>query len=375
MPTYKEALKKLSKRKRRPAVARRKKSVGGKSSRRLKKSVRKAKPKRRVVKKRKSIKKKKIVRKSRPKKGRGPSTTRKKRVSGKKPVKKKVKKVKPKKRTIRKKVVKKRKSIKRRRLAKKKRVVRKKPIKKRRSAIKRKAIRKKKVFKKTRPKRKALRRARKKRPVRLRVYVGKGILDQLFESQAKVKLLKFFFRSPGELFQPKEIFKRLRSNVALLRQEMRKLEKLGLIKQKRVWLTFEKKRGGIRKEKKLVWYLDPNFDFFSELRNLVLKSAIASKNELVERAKKTGNIKLLVLTGVFTGDETARADLLIVGDKINQRRLSNFIKDLESEVGKEINCAVMTSKEFDYRYDMYDRFVRDLLEGKCDILLKRLELW
>lgn len=321
MPTYKEALKKLSKRKQRSRTPRRKSKVSREGSRRLKKSVKRRKP----VKPR----------------------TRKKRVSGKKIVK----------RTRRKPKVSRR---------------ARKPVKRKKPVKKRKPVKKKKIIKK---KRAARRKPKRKKVYKPRIYIGKGTLDQLFESQAKVKLLKFFFRSPGQVFQPKEIFKRLRSNVALLRQEMRKLEKLGLIKQKRVWLTFEKKRGGIRKEKKLVWYLNPNFDFFSELKNLVLKSAIASKNELVERAKKTGNIKLLVLTGVFTGDETARADLLIVGDKINQRKLSNFIKDLESEVGKEINCAVMTSKEFDYRYDMYDRFVRDLLEGKCDILVKRIELW
>ena len=88
-----------------------------------------------------------------------------------------------------------------------------------------------------------------------------------------------------------------------------------------------------------------------------------------------GNVKLLVLTGVFTGDETARADLLIVGDKINQRKLNNFIKEVEAEVGKEVNCVVMSAKEFNYRYDMYDRFVRDLLNGKCEILLKKIDLW
>ncbi len=350
MPTYKEALKKLSKRKQRSRTPRRKSKVSGKGSRRLKKSVKKVKPKRRVIKKRK------------PATAKSPASTQ--RGEQKRQNRKKVSAAL---RRSRRKATKFHASaVARKVLRKKKPVKRKKPVKKR------KPVKKKKIIKK---KRAARRKARRKKVSRPRIYIGKGTLDQLFESQAKVKLLKFFFRSPGQIFQPKEIFKRLRSNVALLRQEMRKLEKLGLIKQKRVWLTFEKKRGGIKKEKKLVWYLNPNFDFFSELRNLVLKSAITSKNELVEKAKKTGNIKLLVLTGVFTGDETARADLLIVGDKINQRKLSNFIKDLESEVGKEINCAVMTSKEFDYRYDMYDRFVRDLLESKCDILLKKLELW
>lgn len=265
-----------------------------------------------------------------------------------------VKKVKP----VKRKLVKKRKII-------KKRVVRKQKPKK---IVKRKkVVKRKRVIKKRKPMRKKV--------VKPRVYVGKGTLDQLFESQAKVKLLRFFFRNAEEIFQLKDIFKRLRTSPALLRQEMKKLENLGLIKQKKAWLTFEKKRGGTRKEKKTVYYLNLGFDFFNELRDLILKSTIASKSDLVEKARKLGNIKLLVLAGIFTGDATAKADLLIVGDKISHKKLNNFIKDIEAEVGKQINCAVLMTKEFNYRYDMYDRFVRDLLDSNCEILIKKVELW
>lgn len=244
-------------------------------------------------------------------------------------------------------------------------------------AKRKKIVRKVKPKSRPKPKKRVIKRkpAKKRRSVKSRPYIGKGVLDQLFESQAKVKLLRFFFRNIENVFEPKEIFKKLRSNTSFIRQEIKKLEKLGLLKQKKAWLTFEKKRGGIRKELKKVFYIDPSFDFFDELRRLVLKSAVTSKSDLADNARKVGNIRLLVLTGVFTGDETAKADLLIVGDKINQRKLSSFIKDLEAEVGKEVNCAVLTTKEFNYRYDMYDRFVRDLLNTKCEILIRKLELW
>jgi len=234
----------------------------------------------------------------------------------------------------------------------------------------------KRVLKRKKPaKRKRIRRRKRTKISKPRVYIGKGILEQLFESQPKVKLLKFFFRNSKDVFQPKQIFRRLRSNISILRRELNKLEDIGVIKQKKAWLTFSKKRGGVKKEKRLVYYLNPGFDFVNELRNLILKSTVASKDDLVNSARKLGNIKLFLLAGVFTGDESSRADLLIVGDKINHRKLNNFLKDLEAEVGKELNCAVMTSKEFNYRYDMYDRFVRDLLTGKSEILINRVNLW
>jgi len=205
--------------------------------------------------------------------------------------------------------------------------------------------------------------------------VGKGLLEQLFESQPKIKILKFFFRNYQENFTLKEVLRRLRTNAFLIRRELSKLEKLGLIRQRKVWLSFEKKRGGVRKEQKIVFGINVDFDFFNELKNLILKSTIASKDELMSKTKKIGNIKILALSGIFTGDETAKADILIVGDKINPRKLNTFIKDLEAEVGKELNCAAMTTREFNYRYDMYDRFVRDLLTGKSEILINRINLW
>jgi len=35
----------------------------------------------------------------------------------------------------------------------------------------------------------------------------------------------------------------------------------------------------------------------------------------------------------------------------------------------------MNKKEFDYRYDMYDRFVRDLINDRGDVLIKKVTLW
>ena len=205
--------------------------------------------------------------------------------------------------------------------------------------------------------------------------MGKGLLEQLFESQPKVKVLKFFFRNHADSFTLKDIFKRLRMNMSLVRRELNLLEKFGLLKEKKVWLSFQKKRGGTRKEQKLVYYINTGFDFFNELKNLILKSTIASRDELITNVKKIGSIKVLALAGIFTGDETAKADILIVGDKINPRKLNTFIKDLEAEVGKELNCAAMSTREFNYRYDMYDRFVRDLIAGKSEILINRINLW
>ena len=221
--------------------------------------------------------------------------------------------------------------------------------------------------KKTRQKvaRRPIRRARQNAKLlsrRPKNIVGKGTLEQLFESLAKVKLMKFFFRNSIDTFQVREILKMVRTNKSAVKQEIKKLEKIGLIESR-------------KKQGRIVYSLNNNFDFLEELKNLILKSTISSKSELINNVRKIGNIKLLVLGGIFRNNEADEADILIVGDKINARKLTTFTKDLEAEVGKELNCATMSAKEFNYRYDMYDRFVRDLINENKDVLINKLNLW
>ena len=72
--------------------------------------------------------------------------------------------------------------------------------------------------------------------------------------------------------------------------------------------------------------------------------------------------------------DNSHADLLVVGDKIKSAKFDRFLKELEAEVGREINCALMTTKEFYYRYNMYDRFVRDILDFKHEKLINKLKI-
>jgi len=174
--------------------------------------------------------------------------------------------------------------------------------------------------------------------------------------------MKFFFRNDDDAFWFKDILKMLRVNALTVRREMKKLEKVGIVKK-------------TRKQNKIAYILNAEFDFLKELKDLILKSTISSKQDLINNIRKTGNIKLLVLAGIFRGKDSSEADLLVVGDKINQRKFSAFLKDLEAEVGKELNCALMSAKEFNYRYDMYDRFVRDLISENSDVLINKLNLW
>ncbi len=135
----------------------------------------------------------------------------------------------------------------------------------------------------------------------------------------------------------------------------------------------DRRRGVQRRDAR--YTLNSDFEFLYELRDLILKPSPAEKARLIESIAKLGRIKLAIVAGVFMNRESpdpSIADLFIVGDDINPRRLRLFLKSLEAEVGKEIKFAVMDKEEFRYRLGMFDRFIRVLLEGPHEKIINKL---
>ncbi|OGN03817.1 MAG: hypothetical protein A2831_01800 [Candidatus Yanofskybacteria bacterium RIFCSPHIGHO2_01_FULL_44_17] len=136
-----------------------------------------------------------------------------------------------------------------------------------------------------------------------------------------------------------------------------------------------KKRMAGAVNKRPTYVLNTEFGSFYELRDLILKSLPAEKHSMIDRINKIGKIRLAIISGVFINKESPDplvADLLMVGDYIDSRRLRYFLKALEAEVGKEIKYSVMDKEEFRYRLAMFDRFIRVLLEGPHEKLINKL---
>ncbi|HZZ99265.1 MAG TPA: hypothetical protein VFK07_00955 [Candidatus Paceibacterota bacterium] len=124
--------------------------------------------------------------------------------------------------------------------------------------------------------------------------------------------------------------------------------------------------------------LNPSFEFFSELRALILKSSPAEKEAMIRRVSNLGRVRLALISGIFLsnpGDGNqydAPADLFVVGDEIDRKKLRNFLATLEAETGTEIKFTLMDREEFNYRYSMFDRFVRVLLEGPHEKIINKI---
>lgn len=198
------------------------------------------------------------------------------------------------------------------------------------------------------------------------------ILEKLFDSPAKVKLLKLFLRNVDANFTLKDIVSRTQITSGMAKKELEKLKSIELIKQKTARIKYG---AGNKKTKKIaVFGTNTGFIFYSELKSLVLKSNPASEEKMKKDIAGLGKVKLAVLSGIFNNNDASRVDLLLVGNGINNIKFKRFLKRLEAEVGKEIRYVILTLDEFNYRMDMFDRFLRDILETSHKKIINKLKI-
>ncbi len=206
------------------------------------------------------------------------------------------------------------------------------------------------------------------------------ILEKLFGSNARVRLMRLFLMNPEMVFERTEILRRSRVNAAAVRKEIRLFEDVGLIKKRNI-LKMDAEDVPVKKKKKTLtkksvqgYGLNTAFPFLVPLRGLVTEIALG-KQDLAARFKNIGTVKLVIVAGIFIDDEDSRVDLLVVGDKLKKPNLDMTIKKLEAELGKELRFGVLTTEEFTYRLGIYDKFIRDILDYQHLVVINKLNIF
>lgn len=209
-------------------------------------------------------------------------------------------------------------------------------------------------------------------------------LGKLFGSNARVKILKLFLINPDNKYYIRQLARQLKLQVNSVRRELENLEELGVLISGSVIGERENDHSGegdgktissnmtgrfsineTPSEKGEKKYYKANIDFilFEEIKSLIIKAQVLYGEDFFNNLKKVGNVRLLILTGKFVNDLSSPVDLLIVG-RVNKIKLLKLIKDLEKELGREINFTLMDMREFKYRRDITDVFLYSILEGK-----------
>ncbi len=205
-----------------------------------------------------------------------------------------------------------------------------------------------------------------------------NVLEKLFGSAARVKILRLFLLNPEDMFEPKEISRRCRVSPKIAGKEISFLKKIGFIEQrsKSVDELVKLKKGKLKNKKKKIsgLALRKDFPLLYALKNLILSVDPVNKGKMIKALKGLGKIKLIVFSGIFINSDDSRVDLLLVGDSVRKGALEKVLRKFEAEIGKNINYAFFGTKEFLYRLGMYDRFIRDVLDYPHEKILNKLNI-
>lgn len=189
------------------------------------------------------------------------------------------------------------------------------------------------------------------------------MIDQLFGSKTRVKLLYLFLNNPSRPFYVREITRKIGEQINSVRRELANLLSIGII-------TSDSQNNRLYYEVNQKYtYYKPLRDIFSAMAEDVPISKESDPNQ--RRFRELGSVKLAYLLGRFVQDATMNLDLLIVGD-LNRAKLRKLISGLEAEEGRELNYATMTEQEFHYRRDINDRFLADILDAKKSVVIDEI---
>lgn len=186
-------------------------------------------------------------------------------------------------------------------------------------------------------------------------------LAKLFGSAARVKLLRLFLFNDDLTFLAATAAFRARLTKDAARRELTQLVNAGILR---------KKAG----KSPVAYMADKRFPHYDALKVFLRTTTDISDAAIINSLKKAGTVKLVVLSGLFTGALESKVDVLIVGDRLEERPLATAIHALEAELGREIRFACFTSEQFKYRLGVYDRLLRDVFDYPNRVILDRIGL-
>jgi len=178
------------------------------------------------------------------------------------------------------------------------------------------------------------------------------MIDNLFNTKLKKALLGVFFGNSKRSFSIDELRFLTKGSRAAIAEAVREFAHADLLE------AAQNKKG------RRFYQLNSHFHLRDELRELV--TAVArpkASDEVGRRLRSVPNLRLAVLSGIFTLQPKLPVDLLLVGDEISVTRLDRALSEIEDMVGQEVNYTLLSRLEYDDRRFMSDRLIRDVLDN------------
>ncbi|MBU0494137.1 MAG: nucleotidyltransferase domain-containing protein [Chloroflexi bacterium] len=178
------------------------------------------------------------------------------------------------------------------------------------------------------------------------------MLERLFSSHIRVKLLTLLLLNPGQSFHIRQLTRRLDASYSNVRRELQNLTELGLLKRKTVANAVH-------------FSANESHLLYRDLRSILLKTE-GLGDVLYEHLAPMDTIRLALVYGsTARGTERADSDIdvLIVG-ALDRVELENALDDVEARVGRPVNYVLYTPAEWESKLAARDPFVTRVMAGE-----------
>lgn len=193
------------------------------------------------------------------------------------------------------------------------------------------------------------------------------MLEHLFGSKTRVRLLRLFFAEPEKMYFVRELTRILEVQINAVRRELELLQAAEIVEE----VKAEDLPGGDPQSIKKYYRLSQSSLLFPELQALIYKEKLLNEHLFIEELKtKAGDLKMLVLSGHFTDDGKSPTDMLIVGD-IREKAVTSLIEQYERDHRVSFRYTFMKEQEFLDRRHIMDKFLFTLFESK---IIKAVDL-
>ena len=190
------------------------------------------------------------------------------------------------------------------------------------------------------------------------------MLEKLFGSRLRAKLLGWLLRHSDESFFVRQLEQLIEENSTNISRELRRLEHMGIVQSE--------------KQANLKYYeINHNCPFYDELRGLFLKT-VGVPTEIKEALKGVEGIDMAFIYGSLArGEEVSGSEIeLFVVGNIDEDKLLEGLPNLESRLGREINCTIYGVEEFRKKSKQGNQFINTVLkESKLVLVGNPDEFW
>lgn len=196
------------------------------------------------------------------------------------------------------------------------------------------------------------------------------MLEHLFGSRTRLKLLMLFLQKPDETFYVRELTRLIGTQINAVRRELQNLTTIGLLIEGVGKDEGEgQKRPGLKRR---YYTANQEFPLMQEVRALLIKAYALMEWKLDDQVRKLGDVRYMSFMGIFLGQRNQPVDMFIIGD-VDRVGLKTLMQEAEKRLGIEINYAVMAPQEYAYRKEMADRFLEGIMKAPKNVVINRLD--